>query len=77
MENPTTKLPRQMSAPGNRLAKKRHQSRSASKRKALELLTSEQGDETFIDRINQYVGVADDLPASVVGNPRHMSGYGY
>lgn len=76
MESLTIKLPRQLSARVTRLAKKRHLSRSALVREALELLTADSGGETFIDRISQHVGAADDVPADILTNPKHMKGYG-
>ena len=76
MESLTIKLPRQLSARVSRLAKKRHISRSALVREALELLTEDRGGETFADRVSQYVGVGEDLPADLLTNPRHMKGYG-
>jgi Arc/MetJ-type ribon-helix-helix transcriptional regulator len=75
-ESLTIKLPRELSARVTRLAKKRHVSRSALVREALELLTAARGGETFIDRVSQYVGAGDDLPADLLTNPRHMKGYG-
>lgn len=53
MESLTIKLPRQLSARVSRLAKKRHLSRSALVREALELLIAEKGGETFVDRASQ------------------------
>ncbi len=76
MESLTIKLPRQLSARVTRLAKRRNVSRSALVREALELLTSDRGGETFIDRVSEYVGAGDDLPADILTNPKHMKGYG-
>ncbi|MDP2275592.1 MAG: CopG family transcriptional regulator [Archangium sp.] len=59
-----------------RLARRRNVSRSALVREALELLTSDRGGETFIDRVSQYVGAGDDLPADILTNPKHMKVYG-
>ena len=76
MESLTIKLPRQLSARVTRLAGRRNVSRSALVREALELLTSDRGAETFIDRVSEYVGAGDDLPADILTNPKHMKGYG-
>ena len=76
MESLTIKLPRQLSARVTRLARRRNVSRSALVREALELLTSDRGGETFIDRVSEYVGAGDDLPADILTNPKHMKGYG-
>lgn len=76
MESLTIKLPRQLSARVTRLAKKRHISRSALVREALELLTTDRGGETFVDRVSQYLGAGDDLPADILTDPKHMKGYG-
>ncbi|MDP3154317.1 MAG: CopG family transcriptional regulator [Archangium sp.] len=76
MESLTIKLPRQLSARVTRLARRRNVSRSALVREALELLTSDRGGETFIDRVSQYVGAGDDLPADILTNPKHMKVYG-
>ncbi len=76
MESLTIKLPRQLSARVTRLARRRNVSRSALVREALELLTSDRGAETFIDRVSEYVGAGDDLPADILTNPKHMKGYG-
>jgi predicted transcriptional regulator len=76
MEAWTIKLPRQLSERVIRLARKRKVTRSALIREALELLTTEQGKESFVDRISAFVGVADDLPADLSSNPRHLKGYG-
>lgn len=76
MESLTVKLPRQLSARVTRLARRRNVSRSALVREALELLTSDRGAETFIDRVSEYVGAGDDLPADILTNPKHMKGYG-
>lgn len=77
MESLTIKLPRQLSARVTKLAKRRHLSRSALVREALELLTAHQRKgETFVDRVSQYIGAGDDLPADILTNPKHMKGYG-
>lgn len=76
MDSLTIKLPRQLSARVSRLAKKRNLSRSALVREALELLTADKTGETFIDLISEYIGVADDVPADILTNPKHMKGYG-
>lgn len=76
MESLTIKLPRQLSARVTRLAKKRHISRSALVREALELLTADRGGATFVDRASQYLGTGDDLPADILTNPKHLKGYG-
>ena len=76
MESLTIKLPRQLSARVTRLAKRRHLSRSALVREALELLTADQHGETFIDRVSQHIGSGHDLPADLLTNPKHMKGYG-
>ena len=76
MDSLTIKLPRQLSERVARLAKKRHISRSALVREALEALTTEGDRETFIERASQSVGRGKDLPADILTNPRHMQGYG-
>lgn len=76
MESWTIKLPAQLSARVTRLAKKRRLSRSAVVREALELLTADRAGETFVDRVSQYIGAGDDLPADILTNPKHMKGYG-
>jgi Arc/MetJ-type ribon-helix-helix transcriptional regulator len=76
MDSITIKLSRQLSARVTRLAKKRHISRSALVREALEALTAEGEGETFSERASQYLGVAKDLPADILTNPKHMKGYG-
>lgn len=76
MDSWTIKLPRTLSARVTRLAKKRHVSRSALVREALEALTSNQQGETFLDRVSAYVGVADDLPPDLSTNPKYMKDYG-
>lgn len=76
MESLTIKLPRQLSARVTRLAKKRHLTRSALVREALELLTTDRSGETFVDRVSQYLDAGDDLPADILTNPKHLKGYG-
>jgi predicted transcriptional regulator len=76
MKSLTIKLPPQLSARVTRMAKKRHLSRSALVREALELLTADQSGETFIDRVSQHIGVGRDLPADLLTIPDHMKGYG-
>ncbi len=76
MDSWTIKLPRTLSARVTRLAKKRHVSRSALVREALEALTSGEQGETFLDRVSAYVGVDDTIPADILTNPKHMKGYG-
>ena len=77
MESLTIKLPRPLSARVTRLAKRRRVSRSALVREALELLTADEGKgETFVDRISQYVGAGDDVPADILTNPKYLKGYG-
>ena len=76
MDSMTIKLPRELSARVARLAKRRHISRSAVVREALELLTAAKTGETFVDRISQHLGVGDDLPDDLLTNPRHMKGFG-
>ncbi len=72
----TIKLPRALSERVTRLAKKRHVSRSALVREALERLTEGGEGATFIDRVDRHLGVGKDLPADLLTNPRHMRGYG-
>lgn len=76
MESLTIKLPRQLSARVTRLAKKRHLTRSALVREALELLTTDRSGETFVDKVSQYLDAGDDLPADILTNPKHLKGYG-
>lgn len=76
MESLTIKLSHQLSARVTRLAKRRHISRSALVREALELLTADRRGETFVDLVSQHIGSADDLPADIVSNSKHMKGYG-
>ena len=72
----TIKLPGQLSERVTRLARKRRVTRSALVREALDRLTTDQGKESFVDRIAAFVGVADDLPSDLSSNPRHLKGYG-
>lgn len=76
MERLTIRLPRQLSVRVTRLAKRRHVSRSELVREALELLVSGGKGETFVDRVNRYVGAGTDLPADILINPKHGKGYG-
>lgn len=76
MESLTIKLPRQLSARVTKLAKQRRVSRSSLVREALELLTSGDAGETFVDKVGQYVGAGDDAPADILTNAKHMKGYG-
>lgn len=75
MESWTIKVPKQLSARISRLARKRHISRSALVREALERL-SEGESETFVARVSQWVGAAKGLPKDLSTNPRHLRGYG-
>ena len=72
----TIKLPGQLSERVAQLARKRRVTRSALVREALDRLTTEQGSETFVDRVAAFVGVAEDLPGDLSSNPRHLKGYG-
>jgi predicted transcriptional regulator len=72
----TIKLPRALSERVARLAKKRHVSRSALVREALERLAEGSEAETFVERASRHVGAGKDLPADLLTNPRHMRGYG-
>lgn len=76
MDSWTIKLPRTLSERVTRLARRRHVSRSALVREALELLTRGGEGETFVDRVSEHVGAGRDLPADLLTNPRHMKGYG-
>jgi predicted transcriptional regulator len=76
MDSITIKLSRQLSARVTRLAKRRHISRSALVREALEALTATGEGETFTERAGQYVGAAKDLPSDISTNPKHLKGYG-
>ena len=76
MESWTIKVPRRLSARVSRIAKSRHVSRSTIVREALEALTEEATGETFTERVAEHVGAADDLPADILTNPKHMRGYG-
>ncbi len=75
-ESWTIKIPRRLSARVARLAKRRHVSRSALVREALEALADSAPAETFIERVAEHVGTADDLPSDILTNPKHMRGYG-
>ncbi|MBL8912584.1 MAG: CopG family transcriptional regulator [Archangium sp.] len=77
MESWTIKLPSSLSARVTRLAKRRRVSRSVLVREALELLaSSEAHEETFVERVSQYVGVGVGLPADLSTNKKHLKGYG-
>jgi predicted transcriptional regulator len=76
MESWTIKVPRRLSARVAQMAKKRHVSRSTLVREALEALTEGGSGQTFVERVREHIGSADDLPADILTNPKHMKGYG-
>ncbi len=74
MDSLSIKLPRRLSARVARLAERRHSSRSALVREALESLADDDKGETFSDRVAQHLGSGDDVPSDILSNSKYMKG---